>query len=65
MEFTENWRVGTVDSIATSFVPSLNAPQPVEQKLLSFKVPTLWTPFTYEVIEEPQKVFKGRDFKPW
>ena len=56
--------MSTVDSTASSYVPSFNCLQYVEQKLLKFKVSTWEHLFTYEIIEVSQKVFTGRDFKP-
>ena len=56
--------MSTVDSTASSCVPSLNALQLVEQKLLRFKVLTRERLFTDEIIEESQKVFTGIDFRP-
>ena len=56
--------MSTVDSTASSYVPSLNALQSIEQKLLRFKMSNCDHLFTYEVIEESQKAFTGRVFKP-
>ena len=40
-----HWKSSTVDSTASSYVPSLNALQLVEQKLLRFKVSNcVWSP---------------------
>mgnify|MGYP001797253974 CR=1 FL=1 len=52
--------MGTVDSTASS---SLNALQLVELISLSFRVANCERLFTYEIIEESQKVFMSRDFK--
>ena len=46
------------------YMPSLNALQLVEQKLFRFNVSTSECLSTYDIIEESQKVFTSRDFKP-
>ena len=56
--------MSAVDSTASSYVPSLNALQSIEQKLLRFKVLTRERLFTDEIIEVSQKLFTGIDFRP-
>ena len=54
--------MSTVDATASSYVPNLNALQLSEQKLLRLRVSTCSGHFyTYEIIEESQKVFTHRE----